>query len=181
MTGAMACALLIISIVWPSGGAVATALAAVVPPAPTRFSTTTAWPRISDSGWATMRAAMSVPPPAPNPTIRRIGRVGQSCACARPAKKMAAHASSMAAGRDASREHTGLRFLVLDRVAQDSDPFDLDLADVALLHPHRWLARAADTGRRSCDDDVARLERHSLADIGQRLGHREHHVLGVVG
>ena len=52
-----------------------------MPPAPTRFSTTTGWPSAFDSGSATMRAAMSVPPPAPKPTMMRIGRVGQSCAC----------------------------------------------------------------------------------------------------
>src|SRR5471032_1293473 len=78
----MTCALLIISAMYPSFGALATALAAVTPPAPTRFSTTTGCPRISDNGSATIRAAMSVPPPAPKPTRMRMVRVGHSCALA---------------------------------------------------------------------------------------------------
>src|SRR5262249_11392167 len=68
----------------PSFGDFATASAAVVPAAPARFSTTTAWPRISANGCAINRAEMSVPPPALAPTTRRMGRVGQSWALAEP-------------------------------------------------------------------------------------------------
>jgi len=56
----------------------------MVPAAPARFSTTTAWPRISASGCAIKRAEISVPPPALAPTTRRMGRVGQSWAPVEP-------------------------------------------------------------------------------------------------
>src|SRR5437899_852844 len=48
----------------------------MVPPAPGLFSTTKRWPSTSPSGSATMRVATSVPPPAPKPTMMRIGRAG---------------------------------------------------------------------------------------------------------
>src|SRR4029078_12483116 len=63
-----------------------------MPPALGLFSTTTGWPRISWSGWAVMRAARSVPPPAPKPTTILIVRVGQS---------WAATGAGMSAGRAA--------------------------------------------------------------------------------
>jgi hypothetical protein len=50
--------------VYPSGGALAAALAAMVAPAPGRFSTKTCWPRLSDILAATWRASASAPPPA---------------------------------------------------------------------------------------------------------------------
>src|SRR5438067_2092443 len=68
-----------------------------MPPALGRFSTTTGWPKISCSGCATIRAARSVPPPAPKPTTILIVRVGQSCAVAgaRPSAGKIAAASAM--------------------------------------------------------------------------------------
>src|SRR5689334_8641176 len=76
---------------------------------------------------------------------------------------------------------TTVLLLVLDRVAQDPDPLDLDLADVALAHPDRVrLARVADARWRSGEDDVARLERDALGDVGQHLRDWKHHVGGVV-
>src|SRR5262245_63895206 len=183
----MACALLIISAVVPSLGARATASAAVVPPAPTRFSTTTGWPRISESGCATMRAAMSVPPPAPKPSTMRIGCFGQSCAkrskgCATIEMTNAASAALMAKVMQPSfgicvdarvgRQPRSL-LLVRDRIDEHADFLDVDLAGVATLHEHGRLARETDAGRRTGDDDVARLERHALGDINERLGDRE--------
>src|SRR5215813_7506589 len=71
--------------------------------------------------------------------------------------------------------------LVLDRVYEHADALDVDLAGIALLHPHRVrLAGVADAGRRAGEDDVAGLERHALRDIGDGLGDRKHHVVGVV-
>src|SRR6266508_2029780 len=63
--------------------------------------------------------------------------------------------------------------LILDRVRQHADPLDVDLADVALLHPHRvGLAGMADARRRAGEYDVAGLERDALGHIGDGLGHR---------
>ncbi len=49
--------------VWPSS-AFATASMPIVPPAPARLSTTTAWPRSTRSFSAIMRATTSFTPPA---------------------------------------------------------------------------------------------------------------------
>lgn len=60
-------------IVYPSAGAVAATCAAITPPAPGRFSTTTLWPSASPMPLPTWRATISVMPPAPNGTTSRIG------------------------------------------------------------------------------------------------------------
>src|SRR6185369_6945484 len=58
----------------------------MLPPAPTRFSTTTGWPRRSARFVATMRAVRSVPPPGGKPTSMRTGLAGYpDCAWANPA------------------------------------------------------------------------------------------------
>src|ERR1700751_3675703 len=67
--------------VWPSGSALSTDFAPIVPPAPPgRFSTTTGWPRkvaiLSDRS----RAMMSGGPPAGDDTTNLIGRSGKACA-----------------------------------------------------------------------------------------------------
>ncbi len=67
--------------VWPSGSAVATMRAPIVPPWPGLFSTTTA-PIETDSFCATSRAITSTGPPAPNGTIILIGLVGKAWAVA---------------------------------------------------------------------------------------------------
>src|SRR5580765_8518284 len=54
----------------------------MVPPAPPRFSTSTGWPIDSCMRWATMRAAMSVVPPAGNGTTMRSGLDGKGWASA---------------------------------------------------------------------------------------------------
>ena len=51
-------------------------VAPVVPPAPTTFSITICWPSVFDMLSATIRATMSVGPPAANGTIMVIGRAG---------------------------------------------------------------------------------------------------------
>src|SRR5258706_1268740 len=51
----------------------------MVPPAPPRFSTSTGWPIDSCMRCATMRAAMSVVPPAGNGTMMRRGLYGKDC------------------------------------------------------------------------------------------------------
>jgi hypothetical protein len=58
--------------------------AAMRPALPGRFSTSTGWPRVSDSFCAAMRARMSLAPPGTKPTSMRSGRCGKACACAPP-------------------------------------------------------------------------------------------------
>ena len=53
------------STVCPSGCVRAAASAAMLPPAPVRFSTTIGWPRIGPAASATKRATRSLIPPAP--------------------------------------------------------------------------------------------------------------------
>src|SRR5882762_2888976 len=71
-----------ISRVVPSGLAFATASAPITPPAPPRFSTTTAWPHFCESFAATVRAVISVPPPGANGTTNVTGFAGYGCASA---------------------------------------------------------------------------------------------------
>jgi hypothetical protein len=53
-----------ISSVCPSGGALATAPAAIIAAAPARFSIKTGWPSAALIGSPSSRATMSTPPPA---------------------------------------------------------------------------------------------------------------------
>ena len=68
--------------VWPSGGAPITALAALMPPAPGMFSITKRWPSFSPSFSATRRAVTSATPPGPNGSTIFTGRSGYFCAVA---------------------------------------------------------------------------------------------------
>src|SRR6478752_400567 len=79
-----------ISMTWPSGALFATISVATVPAAPGRFSTTTGWPKLSESFWAMRRPTMSVEPPGEKPSIRRTVLVGYACARALPASTSAA-------------------------------------------------------------------------------------------
>ncbi len=85
------------SSVWPSGGAVFTAMVPITPLAPGRLSTTTGWPVRSSTCRPISRAVMSPEPPGAKGTMMRTGRVGQACAraagdaaAARPAAQPAA-------------------------------------------------------------------------------------------
>ena len=53
------------------------AMAATTPPPPARFSTMTGWPSSFDINSAKMRVVVSPLPPAPKPTTKLMGRVGQ--------------------------------------------------------------------------------------------------------
>src|SRR5262245_21789793 len=70
-----------------------------MPPALGLFSTTTGTPTIFWSAGATIRAARSVPPPAPKPTTILMLRGGQSCAApgVEATARIAAAASATAA------------------------------------------------------------------------------------
>jgi hypothetical protein len=67
-----------INIVWPSGVACAAMPAPIVPDAPSRFSTTTCFPRLSVSFAAICRATMSAAVPEVNATMMRSGRSGNA-------------------------------------------------------------------------------------------------------
>ena len=65
-----------ISSVYPSGLEPMAAAVPTKPPAPDRFSTTTAWPRSSLKAGAIRRAVTSTLPPGANGTMIRIGSLG---------------------------------------------------------------------------------------------------------
>ena len=66
----------IISSVWPSAGARATASVPRMVLAPGRFSTSTGWPKVSAARGAIERLNRSSTPPAGNGTISRTGLDG---------------------------------------------------------------------------------------------------------
>jgi hypothetical protein len=71
----------------------------MLPPPPTRFSTTSGWPKRSASFCATNRATMSELLPAVNGTMSRIGRSGQrasaDCAWASAESRLVSNARAM--------------------------------------------------------------------------------------
>src|SRR3974390_3717998 len=83
-------------------------------------------------------------------------------------------------GNERSVARPNLQFLVLDRIAQRANAFDLDFGDVTGLHPH-WLrlARMADAGRRAGEQNVAGLECHTLGQINEALFRRKHQQVRV--
>ncbi|MNT23164.1 hypothetical protein D3C72_1585760 [compost metagenome] len=66
--------------VLPSLGLLATWLAAILPPAPGLFSTSTVRPIVLLSCWAMLRATVSVVPPGGAPTTRRMGALSWAAA-----------------------------------------------------------------------------------------------------
>src|SRR5262249_19892719 len=112
-----------------------------------------------------MRAAMSVPPPAPKPTTIRIGCFGQSCAkrvegCATIEKTNAASAALMANVMQPSfgicvdarvRRQPRALLLVHDRVREHADFLDVDFAGVPALHEHGRLASETNARGRAGD------------------------------
>ena len=65
-----------IIIVWPSAGALATASAPMLPPAPGLFSITTGWPSERAICSPSVRAMVSIAPAGGNGTTQRIARDG---------------------------------------------------------------------------------------------------------
>src|SRR6266446_6533504 len=88
-----------ISSVVPSGLALATTSVPITPPAPPRFSTTTAWPHFCESFAATVRAVMSVPPPGANGTMNVTGFAGYGCASAAQKNRDRPHFPLLSAAR----------------------------------------------------------------------------------
>src|SRR5687767_6828644 len=64
-----------------------------MPPAPARFSITTAWPSASERRWLIARLTMSLGPPGGNGSTMRIGRVGYGVSAANAAVR--AHANAV--------------------------------------------------------------------------------------
>lgn len=81
--------------VLPSGAAFAPAAVPIVPPAPARFSTMTGWPSLGPSSFASMRATVSVEPPAVNGTMIRMEWFGQLLLCAVAGRLKAATRSAV--------------------------------------------------------------------------------------
>src|SRR5690606_10432023 len=82
------------------------------------------------------------------------------------------------AGATMMGKQTALR-LVGDGVAQNTQTFDFDFANIARLHVKRRLARMTDTGRGAGDDNVARLQRERLAHLRYQGGDIENQVRGA--
>ena len=85
-------------IVYPSGSDRAAYSLPMLVPAPALFSMNTVWPHIAESFSASMRATISVGPPAATATMMRTGFVGYSAfdVCARAASGHAATPPSAA-------------------------------------------------------------------------------------
>ncbi len=87
------------SIVYPSAGALATALAPARPPTPGRFSTITGCPIRGGSFSERMRAKRSIPPPGGKGTTIVSGLDGKACACAAIGRARAAAQAATARAR----------------------------------------------------------------------------------
>src|SRR4051812_22406859 len=129
------------------------------PPAPERFSTTTCWPRSSESAGAMMRAVVSVPPPGSKPTTVVTGLAGNPCAKAQVENTSAATAAScFITSSYLSALESGLSLF-----HERSSAFTVVLAVEALLDP--CLARVG----------IVVGDAH-LADDALRRAHRERRI-----
>ena len=66
-----------------------------------------------------------------------------------------------------------------DSVRQRPDAFDLNLNDVSVTQKDGRISAVADSGRRAGENQVARLERNSLADMRNNPGNGKDEVLRV--
>src|SRR6266571_3090099 len=89
----------------PSGALRATSSAAILPPAPGRFSITTCWSQESASFWPRARARMSLGPPGVKPTTKRTGLSGQPWAVAPPENATAMNKAAAMRLMGSSRGH----------------------------------------------------------------------------
>lgn len=67
--------------------------------------------------------------------------------------------------------------LVLDRVGNATDAVNLDLDNVTIFEPQRWLSEATDTWWGAGEDQVARLERNECRDPLDHLWDGEDELL----
>src|SRR6266513_2405328 len=96
----------------------------MLPFAPTRFSTMTGCPKLSDSLWPTTRAARSEPPPAGKATTILMGRAGYCCAQTHWAAKASTRKRPLTVldprlqkAQQPRREETGRAAGLVDRLA----------------------------------------------------------------
>ena len=80
----------------------------ILAPPPARLSITIVWPSRGPIASATMRAMMSLGPPAANGTITRMGRFGYACPNDRPGAMIGAAAANPAAAPRKRRRLTRL-------------------------------------------------------------------------
>src|SRR5882672_5103276 len=181
----------------PSGSALAMMVAAIVPPAPARFSTITVWPRYSASFLCITRATVSVPPPGAKPTVTVTGRAGYVCAVAFETRASAAAIAQMSLILFSfSRVPLFSLEYGLALLHEGSAAFDVILALEALLHEcgagfrvvrarlqqlaHDALARA-DGERRVLGDHRAVLEDQCFELGDRRHAMHEAHGLRLLG
>src|SRR6266571_5145038 len=88
--------------VYPSGADLATYSFAMLVPAPGRFSTTTCWPRSSESFEASRRALMSTPPPGVKPT-RSLTGIAASFGTRRMRNSIPGRGPVLALGRESPK------------------------------------------------------------------------------
>src|SRR5688500_17793916 len=139
---------------WPSGAACITRLFAIVPPAPTTFSTTTDWPSDFCMRSAIRRAMVSVGPPAENGTMTVIGRLGNPCANAPQARVNAAKA--------AKRWSMCMSFLPHRRYSNRPDAVP-DVTPARARHRERRPA--------SAEDDLMHARERALPGVEPGRGH----------
>src|SRR5580658_3228554 len=75
-----------------------------------------------------------------------------------------------------SRDRQGF---IVDRVAQQPDPLDLDFTYIAGLHEQLGVSFKADTGWGSHHKDIAWMERHRFAQERDDAGHAVDHLAGI--
>src|ERR1700682_450233 len=196
--GAIACPVVVATrSVCPSGGDLAVTSAAIVFDAPGRLSTTKGCLSASFSVSPSMRATMSVPPPAGAPTINRTGLEGNVCAAA---SCETVKIANCAAATDATAIQDDLTMVfiralaaiavfalasfpecddLLLLLAQTLDAKRDDVAGLEILR--RRLHAHAHTGRRARGDHVAGQQGHVLGNVGDHLGNAEDHRSRITG
>src|SRR5690606_37958899 len=160
--------------VYPLGVALATEWAAIWPPAPALFSTTTAWPNSLDRASPTVRATMSGPVPAGKPTVSRTGCSGQAAAAVAETASMQAAAISLVVkngficllqvlsgcpGRPACRPVVGL--LLVNQKEIEFNPVRVTCARAdkqAFVQPHPFWGSGF-KARKSAEVDTRRVNR----------------------
>src|SRR6478735_4768762 len=171
------------TMVVPSFGDRNTRVTPMVPPAPPTFSTITGWPSDAFMCSATMRATMSVMPPAGNGTMSVTGFDGNDCACtAKALPSIAPSATRKHSSRDfmrfsrtgeasmtrasAPRKAAGRALFSLDAVGPDDRP---PLVELALMIGVQRLRRQL---RRLRNAHAERRDTLLHRRIGERLDHR---------
>src|SRR5215218_1816081 len=138
----------------------------VVPPAPATFSTTICCPSVRDMCSPTMRATMSVGPPAANGTIIVIGRAGHVWACAPfPARTSAAAAAKRVFLTGVSPKRAAV-ILVVRAMPQPGRSVNVSLFDEDLVAalPDRGQEGDDQKPRRDGEQDAAERDSDRLPE-----------------